>query len=65
MVEYTDGTDLKAGFQFYTKQGLQMFPNYYYNDYFALRMYLNLSMRVREVKELSKLDRQLKKVEGK
>ena len=29
------------------------------------RMYLNLSIRVREVKELSKSDRQLKKVERK
>ena len=32
---------------------------------YVLRMYLNLSIRVREVKEVSKSDRQLKKVEHK
>ena len=37
-------------------QVIQMFPNYFI---FALRMYLNLSIRVREVKEVSKSDRQL------
>ena len=60
MVNYTDITKFKSWFLVLYK----WFP-IILQWLFALRMYLNLSVRVREVKEVSKSDKQLKKVERK